>query len=399
MRQHTLRATLLRHWISFAVLTGLFTVLSAGIVAYVVEDRLIDGQLKATANELGTSDFSATDLPPGFTLHPSAQAHSEIEDAFAGTPVGEPTEYWSANGTYFHAIAIQRNGSRDYLLFDASDTLVVHPNLATTALVALACVGFFVVIAALVANGIGRLVAKRSERLLGELQQCRTPEEVSLLAEQQEISEICAFLKTHAEVWHKRTQAVREQENTVSFLAHELRTPLQSARASIAVIRDDVPTSAALDRLDRAISRLTRASQATLFIGAEVEQLSCSQQSVFAVWDDLRSEYAPLAAQRGQRIVAPTGMDAMVIAPREALEATIANLLGNAITHGAAGEISLEGFRTHFVIRNPVSATTKPGFGLGMTIVERLLEKLGLKAETIRANHAFEVRILSREGV
>ena len=380
-------------------MTGLITILAAGIAAYVVEDRLIDRQLQATAADIAAGDLAANNLPPGFALYPSATAPSELEGAFVANPKGIPVEYRSAEGSYFHAVVIQRNGRLDYLLFDASDTLVVHPNLATAGFVAFACVGFFVVIAALVAGGIGRLVANRSERLLSELQQCRTPDEVSALAERQDIADVSAFLTAHAEVWHKRTQAVKEQENTVSFLAHELRTPLQSARASIAVIRDGVPASAALDRLDRAISRLTRASQATLFIGAEVDQLARSRLSVFAVWEDLRTEYTPLAAQRGQSIAAPKGLDASVVAPREAVEAAIANLVGNAIGHGAPGEISLEGFGDHFAIYNPVSSTTNPGFGLGMTIVDRLLGKLGWVVDTKRCEREFEVRIFFDKGI
>ncbi|MBH5321321.1 sensor histidine kinase [Aurantiacibacter sediminis] len=380
-------------------MTGLLTILCAGIVAYFVEDRIIDHLVQSTARDLISDTIEPGDLPSGFSIYSTEAAPPEIEIAMAEKQSGEGSEFRMADGSYFHATAISRDGNRQYLIYDASDALVVTPIALTAAWMSLGSLFTFVLIAAIVANSIGRRVAKRSERLLSDLQQCRTPDEVSALAERQDIADVSAFLTAHAEVWHKRTQAVRQQENTVSFLAHELRTPLQSARASIAVIRDDVPSSAALDRLDRAISRLTRASQATLFIGADVEQLASSRLSVFAIWGDLRTEYAPLAAQRGQYIAAPKGSDASVEAPREAVEAAIANLVGNAISHGSPGEISLVGFRDHFAIRNPVSSSPNPGFGLGMTILERLLGKLGWRLETARSEQEFEVRIFFEKAI
>lgn len=63
-----------------------------------------------------------------------------------------------------------------------------------------------------------------------------------------------------------------------------------------------MPASSALDRLDRAISRLSRASNAALFIGAEAELPAQTDYSLFTIWNELRMEFAPLAEKRGQTI-------------------------------------------------------------------------------------------------
>lgn len=393
MKRRSLRATLLHHWLSFAFLTGLAAIATAAVVAYVVEDRLIDQRLEEALAHLPTDDLQPGTLPPGFALYPEAVAPGEVTAALTGKRPGNIVEVQMADGTYVHAVAIERAGRAHVLVFDASETLVVQPFVPVAAVMALGFLATFVAIAALIANALGRRVAKGSDRLLRELETCRTPQEVALLAERQQIAEMAAFLSVHAQVWETRIRALQEQEDMVAFLAHELRTPLQSARASLAVLRDDVPASPVLDRLDRAVSRLARASNATLFIGAEAELASQGECSIFAIWNDLRTEFAPLAEKRGQRIGLAAGSDRRVAVPREAVEAILANLLGNAIGHGAPGAIKFQGDGGVISIRNPSARERAPGFGLGLTIVQRLAAKLGWTTEIMTVDDMFEVRI------
>lgn len=395
MKRRTLRSTLLRHWLSFAFLTGLAAIVTAGSVAYVVEDRLIDQRLQETLASLRMNPSGGEDLPPGFELYPATLVPSEVADALAGETPGNIVEFEMTDGTYVHAVALEGAENRRYLVFDASDTLVVQPIALVAVSMALACLAIFVAIAALVANTLGRRIARGSKRLLSDLEECATPQEVALLADRQEIEEMAAFLRTHAHVWETRTRAVQEQEETVSFLAHELRTPLQSARASIAVLRDEVAESPALDRLDRAVSRLARASHATLFIGAETDVSAKHELSAFGIWNELRSELAPLAEKRGLRIETAAGAEPQLIAPRGAVEAVLANLLGNAIGHGAPGAVELQGTRSSLTIRNRIAQHSTPGFGLGLTIVQRLVAKLGWRMHTLTHDGIFEVRIVT----
>ena len=367
MKRSTLRSTLLRHWLSFAFLTGLGAIVTAGCVAYVVEDRLIDQRLQKTLASLTMDGSQADKLPPGFTLYPTARVPVGVEDALAGRRSGEIVELQLSDGAYIHAVALERAGRRQFLVFDASDTLVVQPIALVASLMALASLMIFVAIAALVANTLGRRIEKGSERLLAKLRECATPQEVALLAERQEISEMAAFLSTHAQVWERRIRAVKEQEEMVSFLAHELRTPLQSARASIALLRDEMLESSALDRLDRAIARLAGASHATLFIGAETEVSGQTELSVFQIWNDLQTEVAPLARKRGLHIERAAGIEPRVVAPRHVVEAVLANLLGNAISHGAPGAVQLIGNADSLAICNRVAEDPNPGFGSSAT--------------------------------
>ena len=393
MKRRTLRTTLLRHWLSFAFLTGLVAILTAGIVAYAVEDRLIDQRLHETLAILTDEGRLPGDLSAGFTLYSATSVPTEVADALAGKKLGEAAEFRMGDGNYVHAVAAKRAGKPLFLVFDASETLVVQPIILVAASMALACLAIFVAIAALVANTLGRRVEKGSGRLLKELERCRTPRDVASLADSQDIAEIADFLGTHAKVWETRSQAVQEQEDTVTFLAHELRTPLQSARTSLAVLRDDVPASPALDRLDRAISRLSRASNAALFIGAEAELPEQTDHSLFNIWNELRMEFAPLAQKRDQYIKPAEGTDVRVLAPREAVEAVLSNLLGNAIGHGAPGIINLHGFDGAITISNPVKNESAPGFGMGLTIVQRLAAKLAWDVECGSDGGSFEARI------
>lgn len=393
MKRRTLRATLLRHWLSFAFLTGLVAILTAAVVAYAVEDRLIDQRLYQALAIVTDEDRLPDDLSAGFTLYSATSVPTEVAAALARKKPGEAAEFRMGDGNYVHAVAAKRAGKPLFLVFDASETLVVQPNILVAASMALACLAIFVAIAALVANTLGRRVEKGSGRLLEELERCCTPRDVAMLADNQDIAEIADFLGTHAKVWETRSQAVQEQEDTVTFLAHELRTPLQSARTSVAVLRDDVPASPALDRLDRAISRLSRASDAALFIGAEVELPEQTDHSLFNIWNELRMEFAPLAQKRDQYIKPAEGTDVRVLAPREAVEAVLSNLLGNAIGHGAPGIINLHGHDGAITICNPMKNESAPGFGMGLTIVHRLAAKLAWDVDCGSDGDSFEARI------
>lgn len=82
-----------------------------------------------------------------------------------------------------------------------------------------------------------------------------------------------------------------------------------------------------------------------------------------------------------------------MLAPREALEAVLSNLLGNAIGHGAPGTIRLHGSDGAITIRNPVRSEPAPGFGLGLTIVQRLAAKLDWDVECGSDGGTFTARI------
>ena len=57
------------------------------------------------------------------------------------------------------------------------------------------------------------------------------------------------------------------------------------------------------------------------------------------------------------------------------------NLLLNAIQHGDAGVIELEADGAALVVRNPVAAEATSGFGMGMTIAQRLAARIGWRLD------------------
>lgn len=68
----------------------------------------------------------------------------------------------------------------------------------------------------------------------------------------------------------------------------------------------------------------------------------------------------------------------MVAAPAEVIEAILANLVLNAIQHGAPGTIAIDVDAQKLQIANAVhQGDSTPGFGLGLEVVERLTRRVG----------------------
>ncbi|WFL77791.1 HAMP domain-containing sensor histidine kinase [Altererythrobacter arenosus] len=393
MRRHRLRDILLRYWLAFTLLTGAAALGLAAITAYVVEDRLIDGQLLNTAMGVRGGTRDATSLPSDFTLFRESNLPIDIGAQFVSPKNGDIREFRRPDGSYVHVLVIGERAERQYLLHDVSDALVVGPNMAHAALAGLACLLAFVLVAVFVARILGRRAGIEGQRLLNDLAGCRTPGEVRTLAASQEMDEMHAFLSVHADVWDERSETLQQQEELVSFLAHELRTPLQSARTSLALLHGETANIVAVERLSRAISRLIRASHAALFLGAKTAPVAESPLSLFAIWDQLCAEFAPLAKHRGQTLAKATGDDPMPVAPFEAVEAIVSNLLANALRHSGSGAIRFRAEGGTFVISNSIAADISPGFGLGLTIVERLCERLDWDLSVREADEHFEARI------
>lgn len=213
-----------------------------------------------------------------------------------------------------------------------------------------------------------------------------------------------------AQAFNQMTEAMaaRIERDTrfASNVSHELRSPLTTLRASLAVLlarRDEMtPTSArALDLLGAEVSRFDQLVQDLL----EISRIDAGSAEVTLEPVRVAELVGQTITRRGLQVpveVAPCAADVLVVTDKRRMERVLANLLGNAEVHGG-GVRRLAVERVHDDVRIAVedagpgvppsqrahiferfvrvgSTSKRPateGSGLGLALVVEHLQLLG----------------------
>ena len=373
MRPTTLRRLLTWQWIgSLGVLLLAFGVV--GVIAlYVLEDSFIDRRLLAAEQALAES----SPLPPAVGLLRPADLPAERRAELAVLPPGALREFRLDDGRYLHlrALTADAQGVR-LLVIDAQDELRVNQALRDAALPLLGLLALILLLAAWLARRfVGRIEDSLSS-LLPALDGTSDVASLRDLAAKQPVQEFRRFGDALADALQARLDAVQRETETLRFLAHELRTPLQSARLALSSITETGAASPSTQRLWRSLQRLERASAAVLWLGEQTPDGQASDAGGAA--QRLCEELAPLAAQRGQTIECRGKAQLAWALPAAAAEAVLGNLLLNAIQHGAPGPILLDWQTSRMWLENAVEpGQPQAGFGLGLELARRLLARIG----------------------
>jgi two-component system, sensor histidine kinase len=211
-----------------------------------------------------------------------------------------------------------------------------------------------------------------------------------------------------------REVADRANQAKSRFLAtasHDLRQPLQSLALLNGTLRRLVNTPEAREALgqqDQAIGAMSRLLTALLDISkleSGVIKPEVTDFTVAALFDELRTEFASLAVNKGLRLHVESCDDTVRSDP-SLLEQALRNLVSNAIKYTRQGQVLLRCGHARALVRLEVADTgigiptdqlpyifdeffqigTGPGsksegYGLGLAIVSRIVKLLGLRIE------------------
>ena len=387
VRRHSLQHALARRWMAFAAVLSLSFAASALLLLFLLEDSFIDRHLRAVGVTVVDVAGASATLPAGFQALPVPALPEDIAARIAGKKPGTVIEFRRDDGRYVHVLSARTATGQPFaLVYDVTGELTVNPRLPGGLAYALALLSLSLLCAYLLAWAFVVRTARRARALLGEVLASPDPRSLEALAQREPVREFAELLRLHAGVWREQQAAVERERETLAFLAHELRTPLQSARTSMALL-DGAPVHApALARLQRAVQRLTRASNAILWLAGDAAIPAGNTQAAVHL-PALAEEFRPLALARGQSIELRVAPGLCWEAPWEAIEVLLGNLLLNAIQHGGEGVIGIDAGLEVLTVRNPVEAPASAGFGLGLRIVQRLAARLG-----------WQVALLQQEG-
>jgi signal transduction histidine kinase len=189
----------------------------------------------------------------------------------------------------------------------------------------------------------------------------------------------------------------REQRFTRNA-SHELRTPVAVIKGAVELLQKNLDNPAAavrrpLDRIDRSVANMENIIEALLWLSRE--GASINQQVSFVVLPVVRD-----TIEQNRKLIATKPVDIKLVAkadpvlkvPPALFHIALANLIRNAADHTANGTITVYVHDDRVVVsdsgqgiaQNDLDAVTQPhvsgsgskGFGLGLTIVKRLCDRL-----------------------
>lgn len=361
--QHRLMASFAVFTLAVSALFGLF----AMAFVYTIEDRFIERALEQEA-KVQREHFAAhgrwaTPSAPQFRVHSSlATLPADLQRTLAAEP--QRREVAGDEDRHYHLLALQQPAAPPWLVAEVSAWLIVRP-IRQELIAWLAGLGLGLAALALLLAGV---VGRHFDSLLARTR---------------------AFL-------------VREQAFTRDA-SHELRTPLSVLRVAIerlqarpgldAPVRQQLaPMHAATQLMEQTVDTLLLLAREPAAAGslrptaAPVAVLPLVEQWALAhaAWLDTQALSLDIRLGRHDTLALPAPV----------LQLALANLLSNALAHGEPGGqvlVSLQGGA--LCIDNPspplpagagdefVKGEGSAGFGLGLSILHRLLEQHGARLQ------------------
>jgi signal transduction histidine kinase len=386
MSRQPLRRVLALQWALYTAVLLLGMGGIAAVALYGIEDLFINARLVEAERALAGERAPL----PQIELWRIGDFPEHQRARLAALEPGRITEFRLDAARYVHVRALPADDAGPRLLvYDVQDEMRVNPVLIQGAPLLAGLAGLLIAVAAWLARRNAVRIERAAGGLFGALARGADTHALRHAADTQPVSEFQHLGHALADALDARLDALRREEDTLRFIAHELRTPLQSAKLADAALPGDTP---AHQRLKRALQRLERASLAVLWLGESTPAIESTDVAVVA--RTLADEFAPLAMQRRQLITCTLHAPLEWPLPAAAAEALLSNLLLNAIQHGSPGTVALVVDADAVVVDNPCTAdSAQPGYGLGLELARRITTRIGwsVSAEASAGHHVTRV--------
>ncbi|SHE98588.1 Signal transduction histidine kinase [Microbulbifer donghaiensis] len=412
----TLRFRFVVFFCAFALLLGaLFSAVNF-LVAYTLEDRVFERELAREADYL-TAHFQRHGQWPeprreNYSLHlTTASLPALVRETLAAET--KRTEFFGEEGRHYH---LRRLAGRDaMLLAEVSADLLVRPR-AKAMLVALGLLTLaMMVIGCALAYAFARGALAPLSRLTRQVE-LRAPGEIpGGFASRYPDNEIGVLARALDEAFGQVGEYVAREVQFTRDASHELRTPISAVGGAAELLADrcdlDPEARILVERIRHANRSMAQAVQTLLTLARdEGDQLQAERLSLLAAVEKVVVSQAGLL--EGKEIAVKIDIDPgqTIEMPPSVLDILLTNLIANAFQYTAEGEVSITADASGLVIadtgggiapelqplvtRPLVKGQASQGFGIGLSIVQRLCDRYRLKLAIDDGGQGCRVRVI-----
>lgn len=354
------------------------------LLVYVIEDQIFINQLRLEKQHIETQGNLSSWQP--------LNRHIQLVNQADELPISLPEsfrnrvelkvgihEFFDPDHALFIAHYKEPNSDAAYfLLYDVSDLLAVRTSRVTV----LGMIGLLTLLVALLgvlaAHWMTRSALLPVRHLTQHLSDKELDDAAITLAREfsdDEIGELAQRLASALENERRANQREYEFNKNVS---HELRTPIQVVTSSIELMRlSDRPLPTQLDRLSRAAEDMQQIVEVFLWLASDRQRGAHDQvgvRKVIAIATQI-AESRELTLEIENQAQDATQYPI----PHKVLNVVLRSLIQNAVTHAADQRLDLRLEPGQLSLSNRVTQTDQSasGFGIGLTIVERLCARFG----------------------
>ena len=236
---------------------------------------------------------------------------------------------------------------------------------------------------------------------------------ISYIIIHRNITRIKRYKRETADLIEQQKQSIKQNEaliasrkKAVHTITHELRTPLTAITGYAGLMRKDCNTDKTgmyIQNIQQSSERMREMLNTLLSffrLDNGKEQPNISPCRISAIIHTLETEFMPIAMNKGLALIVTNHTDAVVLTDKERILQIGNNLLSNAIKFTEDGSVSMamgyddgmlklivedtgtgmteeEQQRVFGAFERLSNAAAKDGFGLGLSIVQRIVTMLG----------------------
>jgi signal transduction histidine kinase len=171
--------------------------------------------------------------------------------------------------------------------------------------------------------------------------------------------------------------------------SHELRGPLTVIKGAAELLRarPEDATDRPLERIERAVRRMESKIETFLFLAREEADSPQPPTSILQAVEECL-QHLSRRPDREHRVHVDIAPELRLRISSEALRILLDNLIGNALRHGASGEVKITALEDRLIVENPLEAPMEAaetprsprvgdGSGFGLAIVQDLCRRYG----------------------
>jgi signal transduction histidine kinase len=298
-------------------------------------------------------------------------------------------EYFDDDKAMFIAsLTRPNNGESYYLVYDVKDLLVVRNTKFTLFALIGGLTLIIAVIAVIVAQRLTKSTLAPVSRLSRALQNDDLDHVIIELANEFSEDEIGVLTRQLAESLERVRESAEREYQFNRGVSHELRSPIQVAQSATELLQiyvgeSDTKISKPIARLQRSVAEMNEIAEAFLWLASdravEPDEM-CSTTQLHNTLSVVESSFPNHQIVIKQRPSDPFYFPL----PSTVLAVVMRSLIRNAAIHGEQSDILVDMQADRISVSNSVSLSSDQhkGFGVGLSIVNRICDRFTCKLST-----------------